>query len=248
MNHMEDKKITEAIFEGTNEASELKNQVWNNIQKELNLSGGQVKKMKTRKSKLSGFIKYGSIAAAVTIIIGANTEYGRAAVDKVKQMFAPNKIVKQEIEGDTSQNKFSLKEGSAKYIIYIDEEIYTMKNLNGKDRIEPKVKGQNVPEVFMEIEQIKDKKPEAVASEIEKGLKGKYKKVENKGAVKEPVNAIEVYAGDFTKWDDKVEKYFFIDNTKGGTFVVKQQYFFEASEGHGVRLDNMLKEFKIVQE
>jgi len=66
--------------------------------------------------------------------------------------------------------------------------------------------------------------------------------------VKEPINSIFIYAGGATKWNDPVSKYYFVDNTKGGTFVIKQQLFLEAAEGHGVRFDNMVKEFKIVNE
>lgn len=252
MNHMEDKKIREALLEGTESAAELKDMVWDNIEKELNLDGGKVKIMKRsdrkKKKRMPAFIKYGSIAAAVALIIVANTEYGQAAVGKIKEIFVPNKIVKQEIEGMPSQDKVTLKESSMNYIIYIDEQIYTMQSLEGKDRIVPKVKAANAPEVFMEIQQIKDKKPSTVASEIEKELKSKYKTVQNKGTVKEPVSSISLRANSGTKWNDTVVQYYLVDNTIGGTFVIKEQYFMEASEGHGARFYNMLKEFKIVSE
>jgi hypothetical protein len=248
MNHKEDNKITESLLDGTNEAEELKTMVWNNIKNELNLSEGESKNMKTKKNGIPAFVKYGSIAAAMAIVIASNTQYGHAAADKIKQLFAPNKIVKLQIEGTNEKQNVSLKEGSAKYIIYIDEERYTMVSKDGKDKITPKIKAKNYPEVFMEIHQIKGKTPKALASEIEKELKTKYKNVDNKGAVKEPLKAIFLNARSGSKSKDTVVNYYLVDNTKGGTFVIKQQYFVEASEGHGARFYGMLKEFKIVNE
>jgi hypothetical protein len=252
MDNSTDKKIKDAILEGTDEASGLKNMVWSNIQKELNLHEGKVKVLKRsdrrKKGGLSGFIKYGSIAAAVAVVIGANTQYGQAAVGKIKELFVPNKVVKQEIEGMPSENNMALKESSMKYIIYIDEEIYIMQNLEGKDKIFPKNKAANVPEVFMEIQQVKDKKPEVVAAEVEKELKGKFKTVKSEGIVKDPLSGILLRANNGTKWNDTVVQYYLVDNTKGGTFVIKEQYFMEASEGHGARFYHMLKEFRVVNE
>lgn len=246
---MEDKKIKDALLEGTEEASELKDMVWKNIQKELNLDGG--KKMTRRSAKkrgISRLVKYGSVAAVLAIVIFTSTEYGHAAVDKIKQMFVPNKVVKQQIEGTDEKNNVTLKESTMKYIIYIDEERYTMQKVDGKDKITPKIKAENYPEVFMEIEQVKDKSPEAAASQIEKELKGKFKTVENMGQVKEPISAKLIKARTGVKAKDTVVNYYFVDNTKGGTFIIKQQYFMEASEGHGARFYAMLKEFKIVSE
>jgi hypothetical protein len=249
---MEDKKLKEALLQGTDEAVELKDMVWNNIERELNLDRSKKKNMtrssRRKKNNISSFVRYGSIAAAVAIVIGMNTQYGQAAVGKIKEIFVPNKVVKQELEGTTSENKVTLKESSMKYVIYIDEELYTMQSSEGKDKIVTKNKYENFPEVFMEIQQIKDKKPGVVASELQKELKGKFKKVDEAKVVKEPVNSTFIYANNGSKWNDTVVKYYLVDNTKGGTFIIKEQLFLEASEGHGARFDNMVKEFKVVNE
>jgi hypothetical protein len=248
MDNREDRKINEALLKGTDEAIEMKDIVWKNIERELGLNGGKVIDMKAKKKDNRGFFKYGSmVAAALAIVIFSNTEYGHATANKIREIFAPNKIVEEQIEGTDEKNEATLQESSAKYIIYIDEERYTMRSENGKDIISPKFKGENVPEVFMEIEQIKGKKPEAVASEIESTLKEKYTRVENKGHITEPINSLLISAYRGSKWNDTVIRYYFIDNKEGGTFVIKQQYFLEAAEGHGARFENMLKEFKIVE-
>ncbi|KOA20812.1 hypothetical protein CLHOM_09550 [Clostridium homopropionicum DSM 5847] len=63
---------------------------------------------------------YDAIAAAIAIVALANTQYGSAAVNKIKDVFAPNKIVEEKIEGIDEKKNVSLQEGSSKYIIYID--------------------------------------------------------------------------------------------------------------------------------
>lgn len=249
MDNREDRKINEALLKGTDEAVELKDMVWKNIEKELGFNKGKAIDMKAKKKNNKGFFKYGSmIAAALAIVIFSKTEYGNATANKIREIFAPNKIVEEQIEGTDERNEATLQEGSSKYIIYIDEERYTMKSENGKDIISPNFKGENVPEVFMEIEQIKGKKPEIMASEIESTLKEKYSRVENKGQVSEPVSGLLISAYSGSEWNDTVINYYFVDNKEGGTFVIKQQYFLEAEEGHGARFYHMLKEFKIVEE
>jgi len=244
----EEKKINEALLKGTDEITELKNIVWNNIESQLDLKKGNRIDMKGKKNNLRRFFKYGSIAAAIAIVAIANTQYGSAAVNKIKEMFTPSKTVEEKIEGIGEKKNVSLQEGSSKYIIYIDEKLYSMKTVEGKDIITPKVKAENLPQVFMEIQQVEGKTPEALAAEKVKALKENYKRVENMGKVNEPISGILIYANSGSKWNDIVEKYYFVDNTKGGTIIIKQQYFVEASEGHGSRFDNMLKEFKIVNQ
>lgn len=247
MNQMEDKKIKDALLQGTEEVTEFKNMVWSNIERELNLDMKKKENVKRKTNKMASLMKYGSIAAAITLVIGLNTEYGQAAVDKIKEIFVPNKVVKQQVEGMDEDSNVALKEGSAKYIIYIDEERYTMTKMDGKDKIAAKIKGENTPEVFMEISQVEGKKPDAIAPEIEEELKGKYQKVENRGKVNYPLKSTLIYANSGMNFNSTVIRYYLVDNTKGGTFVIKQQLFVEAEEGHGARMDNMLKEFKIIE-
>jgi hypothetical protein len=101
----------------------------------------------------------------------------------------------------------------------------------------------------MEISQDKDSTPEELAAQFEEELKADFSKVDAAQKVTEPVEGITIHAIDGgTEWDDEVVNYYLVDNTQGGTFVIKQKYFLEASEGHGARFYNMLKEFTIVPE
>lgn len=247
----DEKDLNKALHIGTDDVTELKDMVWRNIQNEINkIEGeGEVVKMRSKKNKTkSYFKKYGSIAAALLIVVLAGTQYGNASVDNIKKLFQPNKTIEQSIEGNQEKSNMQLKHSPANYIIYFDKDLYTMQTIDDKDVITPKKQAENLPEVFMEIEQAVDKKQDVVASEIISSLEKEYKVVKNKGNVKEPIESILISARSGDKWNDTVVNYYLIDNTKGGTFIVKQQYFMEASEGHGARFSHMLGEFKIINQ
>ncbi len=46
-------------------------------------------------------------------------------------------------------------------------------------------------------------------------------------------------------WNDPVERYYLVEDFKGGVIVIQQKLFKEAVEGHGARFDGMLKELYI---
>ncbi|WP_026487359.1 hypothetical protein [Caldanaerobius polysaccharolyticus] len=192
------------------------------------------------------FAKIGLTAAALIIAFAIGTNAGKAAVSKIKDIFVPQKVIVQDIEGQKEDTKVNLNESNG-YVIYIDENNYKLIKQDGKDKIIPKIKlDDRYPEVYMEIQQIKDKSPQEMATQIENELRSRFENVENKGIIEQPIRAIFIYARSGLKWNDTVVKYYLVDNKKGGTFVIKQQLFIEATEGHGVRFDNMLKEFKVI--
>ena len=242
----DDKKIKDALLKGTDEMKELKDSIWNNIEKEINIIDSERVDLKMKTKNKHNFLKYTSIAAALVVGFVTLTPYGHAAIDTIKKIFEPNKVVEQQIEGTGEKANMQLSENTTNYIIYYDKDMYTMKSVDGKDIITPINKAANYPEVSMTIEQIADKRPHVIASEIEKDIKGKYETVENKGLVNEPIDAILINARAGSTSKDPVINYYLIENNKGGTFKVTQKYFVEASEGHGSRFYHMLKEFKIV--
>ncbi|TDT62784.1 hypothetical protein EDD71_10357 [Fonticella tunisiensis] len=151
MDDMKDKKIEEVLLKGTDEAVELKDMVWKNIENRLNLEERKVIPIKRR-----SFLKYGIVAAVLVIILLANTRYGSAAADKIRKLFVPNKTIEQNLEGTGEKTKVDLEISPMKYIIYLDKEMYKMDNIDGKDVITPKNVAQNLPEVSMTIEQVLD--------------------------------------------------------------------------------------------
>lgn len=243
-----DNKIKDSLIKGTEPSLKLKKIVWDNIRS--NIDNDNIKKDEKNMKKIkrrSPYIGIGLTAAALIIAFAVGTDAGRAAVIRIKDIFVPQKVVVHDIEGQKESTKVNLNESKMGYVIYIDENMYKMEKLDGKDKIVPKAKlDDNLPEVYMEIQQVKDKSPQQMAIQLENELKSKFETVKNRGIVEQPIKAISLYAQSGVKWNDTVVKYYLVDNTQGGTFVIKEQLFMEASEGHGARFDHMLKEFKVV--
>jgi hypothetical protein len=234
-----DEKITEALFQGTEDSNSLVDSIWANIEPEVDF-------VEKKKKFRLGPLKVAVCAAVVLTVLVATTQPGKAAIGKIKEVFAPKKVVVQEVEGIKTEKQVDLQENGKNYIIYYDKEMFTMTKTGTKDKIEPKQKNDNLPAVFMEIEHIKDKNVKTMAAELETQLKAKYPTVQKPEEVTKPLKSTFILAQSGNKRNDTVIRYFLVDNTKGGTFVIKQQFFLEAEEGFGTRFNNMLKEFKVV--
>jgi hypothetical protein len=249
------KKFDEHIKRTLEESSEYrekdKEQIWNAIENDL---------FKNEKENHGGFImknfkKKASLgltaAAAMIIAFTVQTETGSALVDKVKTMFVPEKEITQSLEGNEEKANFTLHEGKeAEYVIYVDEERYMMKKTEAGDVITTKEPlGDRYPEVSMTITQQKDKSPQELYEELKEAIVSEYSQVFVDGAVQEPVDGYMLLAHKpGHEWDTEVTKLLVFDNGAEGSFVIEQKYFAEASEGHGVRFDEMVKEFHIVPE
>lgn len=250
MREIFDEKIMEALQKGTENSVNYKDKVWEGIRVEIEPRYRGVRRMNKKKKKSNNLPKIlgtGAVAAVLAFAFFTETHTGRAAIDKIKQMFVPEKQIVQEIEGSQEDTSVDLKESKMGYILYIDEERYYMEEKDGVDRIVAIHQPENAPEVFMEISQVEDKSPEELEGELKEQLKSELEIFKDIGKVSDPIDAIFFYGLSGSQWDSKVVRYYLVDNTKGGTFVIKQQYFLEAAEGHGVRLDNILKEFQIVE-
>lgn len=246
-----DDSIRDSLLKGTKESEQLKEQVWRNIQSSIN-SDKEEEKVHM-KNKGSNIVRRAAGMAAAFIVVAsvlaATTTTGQAAMKKIRDLLLPQKTITQEIEGNKEGGEFSLhtRDEEVDYAIYIDADRYTVEKGVEADRIVPKVKADSkYPEVSMEIRQVKDKKPADLRELAEAELGSGYSTVRDMGQVEEPLQAYVLYANSGQKWNDIVIKQYFVDNGAGGTFVITQRYFLEASEGHGARFDNMLKEFKIV--
>ncbi|MBM7613813.1 hypothetical protein [Alkaliphilus hydrothermalis] len=221
----------------------------NTVQSRSNLRKGRIN-MRTEKRNQKNrkrMFNIGTIAASLLIVFLAGTAPGHATIERIKDFFLPEKPIVEEIEGMKEEKNVQLQESKYGYVIYFDETVYKLEELEGKDRILPMNQAANYPEVYMEIQQVEDKNIETSATEIQKELKDQYEIVMTGEEVLEPVKGILLYAQAGNEWDDEVLRYYIVDNTQGGSFIIKQQFFVEASEGHGVRFDNMLKEFQIVK-
>ena len=258
-----DNDLQKAIFENTHHAEKHKEATWNEISKKM-----EEQKMSSRNK--TGIWRI--IAACLVLIIvigGLFTPTGKAAISRIIDLFEPAKNIVTEIEGEQELAEQQLQIGTTStpepditqptkkitYVMYIDESKYFFESLNDTDIMKPIDFPTTLPEVVMEITQIADTSKEQAALSIVEELKQQYQTVYEPYEVTEPLEAlcIDAHDGDLNgtketmpQWDSRVIKYYLLDNTQGGIFVIKMKYFIEAEEGHGARFIAMLKEFKIV--
>lgn len=246
-----DKQIKKSLIKETDYPAHHKEDIWNQIQQEIDTDKSNITSDTPRKRNWKKVSAITSIAATLFIVFTmTTTETGNAFVNKIKELFVPEKVVTEELEGMEEENQVSLQEGKVGYVIYFDKENYKMIEVEGRDRIVFKQELSDMyPEVYMEIYQL-DENPKILAEKMQDQLKSEYPSVLEIEEVKDPIESLMVHAVGGTgglEWDDPVIRYYYFSNEQGGSFVVKQQYFIEASEGHGARFDHMLSEFYIVE-
>lgn len=200
------------------------------------------------------------IAIAATITLGLAlavvfSKTGQAMIQEVKKWLPLQKEVNQSLEGMTEQQNVKKQEvpGSigdekqvASYVIYIDEERYKLIRDQHESRIIPKTPlPARYPEVSMTIHQDLAISPEKMAHMIYKDLTDQYETVKPPEKVTEPLAGWKISARTGVKWDSPVITVYVTSNKINGSFIFRQTYFLEASEGHGARMFQMLKEFHI---
>ena len=223
----------------------LKEEIWSELEQELfeNDKKGGGRKMKKRRLPL--FI---AIAAGLLIVLSFQTNTGTAFIKGIKDMFASEKEIVQSIEGQEEETEVQLNEGTnSEYILYIDETRYKMiqgENADVVTTIEPLP--EKFPEVTMEIKQIPNEKPEDLVKKVEAELKKEFPELRAIENVTEPVDGFLLHGLNGNDWDAKVVHAYVISNGKEGSFVIRENYFLEAAEGHGARFHHMLESFEIV--
>lgn len=238
MNNLED-RIKKAFEDNIEITESDKEEVWSNINKRI-----YSKKKKNYKPLIG-------IAAAILIIfIGLQTEIGYAIINQIKEFFVPQKEIIQELEGNKEKTEVHLKQPEkSNYIIYIDEERY--KFIEGKDSDEIVMKEEfndDLPKVSMEIKQLIDKAPEDLIEELETEMKEEWEFFHETEEITNPIKGWTLRGLKGQEWNSEVIKIYIVSNKKEGSFLITQRYFLEAEEGHGVRFDEMLKEFQIIEE
>jgi hypothetical protein len=239
-----------ALMKHTTPPENMKDEIWEQLDKELfeeEINPKKVHKMKTR--ILPTLI---AAAAILLLVFSFKTDTGLALVDRIKELFESEKGVVQSIEGTDEKNEVQLNEGkNAEYVIYIDEERYKMTRGEGEqpDVITTKeALPENFPEVSMTIDQVPEEAPDVLVDEIEEQLKTEFPDLREVQQVEEPVKGYQLHgiADGGQEWDDPVVHAYVISNGHGGSYVITERYFLEASEGHGARFYAMLQEFYIV--
>ncbi|WP_428909908.1 hypothetical protein [Niallia sp. Krafla_26] len=226
-----------------------KDEIWANIETELFQKEPERKRPVVRKKKKRWVPLFVTVAATVLLLIGLQTDTGFAVIDKIKTMFAPEKEIPQQLEGNVEDTKVNLQEGTkSNYIIYIDESRYKMEKGENMDVIVPKEPlGESYPEVSMSIQEVLDQGPQELIREYEEKLKETGVDVSEIVEVESPVKGWMVRGLSGHEWDSSITRYYVISNGREGSFLFTQKFFLEAEEGHGARMDAMLKEFAIVE-
>jgi hypothetical protein len=251
-----DEQINQALKNEVIFSKEEINEMWDNIEAEVfgaqsedTRAGRKPAKQKQKRSKKQGFI-FAAVAAAMLIAFGTQTSTGSAMIDKVKEMFAPEKDVTTKIEGSDEETKLNLHEGKkAKYVLYVDESRYQFVTSDTSDKVILKeALPEQYPDVEMEIVQLEDKEPSAAVEDAKASLGEKYGEILRTEEVTYPLDATLITAkGKGTEWNTPLAKVYVLSNGDKGSFVITQTLFLEAEEGHGARFDEMLKEFHIVE-
>lgn len=246
-----DDRAKKALMDKTSEAGQLEQEIWNHLEDELFAEPQTAaRKVKSMKKKMLPLL---IAAAGILIAFSFQTETGMALIDRLKEMFVPEKEVVQSIEGMDEETNVQLHEGKdAEYVIYIDEERYKMIKGEGHrpDVITTKEElPENFPEVSMTIEQIPDAAPDILVSQYEEELKLEFPDLRPVEQVTEPVEGYQLHGiqNGGQQWNDEVVHAYVISNGKEGSFVITERYFLEAAEGHGARFYAMLQEFHIVE-
>ena len=237
-----DQKLKDTLFHETDEIVYEKERIKRAL--DAQLFG------KKQKKKRPMGIVISSAAACLLLIAGLQTESGYAFVDKIKEWFAPEKDITIQIEGTEEENHVTLHEKASRYVVYLEEERYKiMKNEKGNDVVTTKEPlGVAYPEVSMEIIHETSSSKETLIRQIEDGLTAKHYTIVSSNSTTEPREGYVIYATaqEVPTWNTPVEKVFLMDGGAGDWYIFKQKYFTEAEEGHGARLDAVIKEFHLI--
>lgn len=248
-----EKRIRDALEEENGNPERHKEEVWKNLEAFIHSEprkGGEdmTERDQRKKPGRKRWLGYGLTAALIAMILLSTTTMGQAAVKSVVNLFIPKKTIVEELEGQEEDTEVELSEMAAGYIIYLDKERYDIKEMDGFDLITPKpVDGMDLSNTyFMEISQDREGKPAELAEAMRTDLMARYEETIGPETVTYPIDAVAV-RGKNLGGENELERYYFFDNTKGGSFIVRQVLTVEAEAGHGARFNNMIKELRIVE-
>ncbi|MCA0753977.1 hypothetical protein KP806_02900 [Paenibacillus sp. N4] len=250
-----DRKLKERLLEESRQPDGVKEEIWNRIEARLNMENNLTQDVKIdskgrdafmRKIKITTGVAAAAVAAAVFFTLPAGTAF----MEDVKSWFVPEKKVEVEVEGHKEQTDQELHlDEAGSYAIYYDKERYKLVQQDGKDVIttkEPLPEGY--PEVSLTIEQYRDEEPAGLAEKAAEALAERYAKVRGITQVNEPVAGYRISAINGNDARSEVEVVYVTDNGGKGSYMLTLKYFLEAAEGHGARFEQMLKEFRVLEQ
>lgn len=227
---------------------EEKEELWQAVKTGISVAEKGGGRMNAKKKRPWVWLKYAA-AALIFLVVGTlTTKEGQAAIRNLYDLLVPQKTIVEELEGEKEETEVTLKEMKAGYTIYFDENRYFIEEKEGYDIIAPlPVEGMTLSDkYFMEIRQVEDKSPAELAAAKGLELSQRYEQTVGPEEVEDPVKGWAVRGKSYTG-AMVLERYYYVDNTKGGSFEIRQMLTIEAESGHGARFNNMLGEFRIVE-
>lgn len=257
-----DQKLKKRLHEESQYDDKLKDEIWSQIELQLEGSPSRTTKKqaqawekanmnnKGRTSQMK-FVKItaGVAAVAVGVTVFLTLPAGTAMMKSIQNWFAPEKQIEIELEGDKEQTQGQVHvDEESRYAIYYDKERYKLVQEEGKDvitTIDPLP--EPFPQVSLTIEQDVSKKPEELAQEIAEQLASEYAEVREIEQVTSPVNGYSIHAIDGHDRLSKVITVYVTSNEQEGSFILTNNYFLEAAEGHGSRFRQTLEQFEVLK-
>jgi len=247
-----ERKLKDRLREESRYDEKEKDEIWDRIEARLDDEPVVPSRAVRARNGGKGPVRFAFAVAVVFMAIGVFLAMpaGTAFMHELKTWFAPEKKVEVEVEGEkekTDQQLHRNEEG--RYAIYYDKERYKLVRQGGKDVITTKEPlPERYPEVSMTIEQMKDVAPEALIQQLSQELKGRFSEIKEIEKVSKPVEGYRVRALNGKEWNSEVVVLYAVGNGKQGSFAITERYFLEASEGHGARFSQMLKEFRVLND
>lgn len=210
------------------------------------------KKRPSRKWRMAA-----AIALVLMGILFFRTPIGVAAAEivqeKVAQLIAvlfPDRDVMVTPEGITDMVPHAAhgKEptpNEAGFVIYIDEERYSMTEDGESFFVRPIDYDPAWPTCEIEIRAIPDKNWETAAEEIRSTMLERWKTVSGIYRSQEPPCMI-FNANNGDAWESTCEDHYFYENGNQGTYHIVSRYFVGIAEGHGTRLGAMVNTFSLI--
>lgn len=179
------------------------------------------------------------------ILERANNVYERFLIYKYIDISGDEKITEITVEGMKEDVDYTSVKSSMGYMIQYDKDAFTLTRVQDKDVYRSNIE-EISDEVYFTVEYLEktfdELKTENLANDVEENeINGR------RGFSTTFIDGISVSKNQNVKWDSDVKTFWYIDAGKG-TYLIEEHYFFEAAEGWGVRMNQMINTFKVVEE
>lgn len=255
MNEKYEEKVKKHLKKETESIKSLKEEVWMKIDNQI--SDKEVVK-ETKKGKINKVIPVISMAAIIMLMFATFfTDAGQAVIKSIQSMFVKEKNIEFNIEGETEEIEVELGlNEELSYVIYVDKSRYKLIAGEQSDKIIPNEEFKDIPNVMLKIFKEKDTTQQQVIANIKDNLKQLDMEIRIEEAITKPFDGILISVIgkgaanengiNGVDWDSPVYRYYVMEEQAGELFVIEEQYFLEAAEGHGARFASMLETFEVI--